>query len=651
MTDVTTPDARLRGLDDNAFRSRYGCDRFTATVISNRFRYIVEHLCADLLHNAFSPVLREWYDFATTICGPPEIGYPTPAVSNSLVVFIGTMTDAVKNLVEEYGIDRLQEGDVLIGNDPYRYGTHVNDVVFVRPVFDDGALIGFVNFKAHQLDMGGVVPGGFSGTKRNVYENGLVLPPRPLYLAGEPVQETWSLLLENIRFADLVALDMQTICRGLELGERLLKESVARYGLEAMLGAMRYATDAGAERMADAIEELPDGDWEGEALLDCDGVDDLEEYVVRARVIKRGRNVEVDLSGSSRQARTSVNGTVLDAKTAVAVAFKYLFDPHGTFTSGAIRPIDILLPEQTVMSALPPNGVVFLFWDATNLIVSAILQAFAAPLGRLAVAGDMGSTNLHNASGFYEDGTQWVSAIECGGEHGPWGATHAGDGDSYTFHFQLNNLDPALESIESSSPVIITRREYVPDTSGPGENRGGAAVLKDSYWLEPAEHHSMALRFKRPSGFGVQGGGEGMNGGVWLWAPSSEPGVRLISVEPEAYHDATPVSGWLDPETNELSRETGAYKFFADPPVHNTEVGASFRYVTNAGGGWGDPLDRDPARVRDDVRDGYVTIGGAARDYGVVVVGDPDEYPEDVAVDVGATAELRASLRGEPSAR
>jgi N-methylhydantoinase B len=645
-----TPDQKtvpIRDLNDAAFRERYGADRFTSTVIANRFRYIVEHLCTNLLTNAFSPILRDWYDFATTICGPPEEGYPTPAVSNSLIVFIGTMTDSVANAVREYGPERLKDGDVLITNDPYRTGTHVNDLLFIRPVFVEGRLLGFVNIKAHQLDMGGVVPGGFSGTKRNVYENGLVLSPRLLYSEHEPVRETWSLIFDNIRFVELVSPDMQTIARGLDLGDRLLRETVERYGVDEVLGAMRYATDASAERMTEAIAALDDGEWEGEDVVDCDGVDDEESYRVHVKIRKRGERVEVDLSGTSRQARTSINGTALDTKSAVAVAFKYLFDPIGTFTSGSIRPIDIVLPEQTLVSALPPDGPVFLFWEATNPVVAAIFRAFADVLGADAVAGDVQCVNLHNAHGTHPDGTPWVSAAQCGGEHGPWGGTSAGDADSYTFHIQANNIDPSLESIEADVPVVITRREYVADTAGAGENRGGAAVLKDSFWLSPAAHSSMPLRFKVPTGFGVNGGGEGKTGGVWLWQPNDgeEIATHLTALEETVYGEATPVAGFLDPATNAPSRENGEYVFFARVPVWEAPKGSTFRYLTNAGGGWGDPFARSPERVKRDVRDGYVTIGGAARDYGVVVLGDPDEFPEELKVDERATAELRSRRR------
>ena len=342
----------LRDLSDGAFAERYACDRFTATVLTNRFGYVVEHMCVRLLTAAFSPILRDFYDFAATITASPQADWVTPAMSNSIVLFTGTMADSVRNVIEEYGIDRLEPGDVIVANDPYRTGTHVNDVLFSRPVFHEGTLVAFVNLKAHQLDMGGAVPGGFSVAKQTVYENGLVLSPRPLFRAGQPVQETWSLIFDNVRFGEILYPDMQTVCAELSLGERLLLETVERYGVEAVHGAMRYVCDAAAERIAAGIAGMPDGSWAGDAMADCDGIDDSEEYRVSVRVTKRGTNLEVDFSGTSRQARTCINATALDVKTTVGIAMKYLFDQAGTFTSALLRNVDIVLPEGTVVSAL-----------------------------------------------------------------------------------------------------------------------------------------------------------------------------------------------------------------------------------------------------------------------------------------------------------
>ncbi|MCM2252680.1 MAG: hydantoinase B/oxoprolinase family protein [Ramlibacter sp.] len=631
--------SRLRELDDAAFRDRYHCGRFDATVLANRFAFILEHFCSKLLACAFSPVLRDFYDFAATITGPGEIGYPTPAVSRSFMMFTGTMTESVRNTIEEYGVDRLAPGDVIIANDPYRTGTHVNDMLFIRPVFHGGALSGFINLKAHQLDMGGSVPGGFSTTKTSVFENGIVLSPRALMRGNQPVDETWTLIFDNVRFGMLLRRDMQTMIACLDLGERLLLESMDRYGRASVLGAMRYVCDADAERMADALSSLPDGDWTGAALLDCDGIDDSEEYPVRCTIRKRGTRIEVDMSGTARQARTSINGTYLDTKTMVGIALKFLLDPDGAFTSGCYRPVDIVIPDGGILSALPPEGVVFAYGESTNALLTAMFQALAAPLGARAVGGDTGAPNLHSAHGLDGGSSPWVSIGVAGGENGPWGATSAGDGDSFSIFLAANTLARSVEAAEAESPLVVMRLEHVRDSAGPGQHRGGAAVLKDSLWLAPAAHNLFTLRFKQPTGIGVYGGRDGMTGGVWLWPASPDKPPQL------GLHDwagSVAVSGRMDRRTHAPDPDA-PWNYFGREKVWRTEPGATFRYVTNGGGGWGDPWRRDPARVMRDVCDGYISIEGAARDYGVVVRGDPEFDPEGLVLDREATDALRAN--------
>ncbi len=649
MEQQTIPERELiRDLSDEAFGERYHCDRFTASVLAARYRYIVQHMCGGLLTTAFSIILRDWYDFAAIISGPPAHDYPVPAMSNSLVLFLGTMTDAVRNISEEFGPEKLKQGDVVMCNDPYRIGTHVNDICFTRPVFHgDHGLVGFVSLQAHMLDMGGIVPAGFTAFKKDVYETGLVIGPRLAYENDKPVPSAFSMIFDNARMGDMILPDIDSIFQSLLLGERLLLETIDRYGLETYYGASDYAIDAAAEQMSEAIRALPDGDYEGEDLVDADGIDDSEEYKIKAKVKIRGGRAEVDLSGSSRQARTSINGGWLDCKTAVGVAFKFLLDPTTPITSGGFRPIDILLPEGTTMSALPPNGAIFLYWEPHMPLIHAIFKALEPALGEDAVGGDFCCLNIHNANGVFEDGRPWVTMAQCGGEHGPWAATKVGDADSYMVFYEANNIDPPTEAIEADIPAVLMRKEYVADTGGAGQNRGGAAVIKDTLWMSNVEHHAMPVHFKVPSGFGVYEGGDGKRGGVWVWDPEAYDVTKeqdVIGDDAEIYSKSKPVGGVLNRESN-VPDENGEYYYFGRVSAWHTTPHSVFRYLTSGGGGWGNPLEREPARVLKDVRDEYVTIDGARKDYGVVVQGDPKTDPEGLVLDQEATEKLRSEMR------
>jgi N-methylhydantoinase B len=194
-------------------------------------------------------------------------------------------------------------------------------------------------------------------------------------------------------------------------------------------------------------------------------------------------------------------------------------------------------------------------------------------------------------------------------------------------------------------PVVMLRHEPLPDTAGAGRHRGGASMVRDTMWLAPTEHHLMSLRAKRAAGFGVEGGRDGRAGGVWVFDPPADGLEGAPGTDPEAYRTATPLAGVVDPETNLLD-PAGTYVYPFAQAGHATPPGAILRYVNSSAGGWGDPLQRDAEDVKRDVRDGYVTIAGAARDYGVAITGDPDEDPEGLVLDLDATERLRTERSG-----
>lgn len=639
----------VRGLTDAQFFTRYHTDRFTASIAANRMRYIVKHMSTVLLTTSFSMILREWYDFAVTISGPPQLNYPMSTGSDSLSIFMFTMSDAVRNIVEEFGPENIRPGDVLIANDPYRIGQHVNDVCFIRPVFYRGELISFVTIRAHQLDMGGSVAGGFSGSKHNVYETGLVIPPILLYRDDQPQRPTFNLIFDNARFSELILPDMKSLYQSLLLGERLLMAAIDRYEVDAFLGAIRYSCDIAADAMREAIRDrIPDGVYDGEDALDCDGTPEQRECRLKVRITKVGERMEFDFSGTSPQAATSINCGPLDAKAAVGVALKMAIEQKTPLSSGCFRTIDLVLPPDTFISATPPSGPIFMYWESSFVIISAIYRALAPALGADAVGPDFGSMMVHNGSGRRPDGSSWLSVSTCGGEHGPWGATKAGDGDSYTVNHTGNNLDPASEAIESSIPAVLLRKEYITDSGGPGQHRGGAAVMRDTFWLAPGEHNITSLHARTPAGTGVYGGGSGTAQACWMFpAEGADPqgqAARLLADEPDIYARSIPIAGMLDPASKQLD-PAGQYFHFGSRPAWEPGRGGALRFRTGGGGGWGDPLDRDPERVCRDVRDEYVSIAGAWRDYGVKITGDPLRHPERLVIDHGATAARRAELR------
>lgn len=399
-------EAQLRRLSPDDFENIYDCDRFTATVLVNKFDYVIKHMVSQVMRTAFSPIVRDSADLAATLNGPPGDGFNVVAVSNTLPLFLGSMTDGVRIALEEFGPDRLKPGDVVIVNDYYRVGTHLNDVMFARPLFWDGQLIGSVTIRAHQMDIGGVRPGGFDATKADVYEDGLVVPPMLLFDGGRAVRSVFALLMANTRFSSLIAPDIHGIRAALELGAHLVHDAIERYGLAAYLGAVRYAADSSAEAMRTALSSIPDGVYEAEETVDSDNFSD-QEYIVRLRLIKRGHRAEFDFSESSVASPVSLNASWADSKSAVAIALKCLIDRRSRYTSGSLRDVDILLPAGAFNNPSPPHACMY-YHEVVLPMMYAIWKALNPVMGPAAIGAEAPNFTFL-PTGKSADGRAWAT--------------------------------------------------------------------------------------------------------------------------------------------------------------------------------------------------------------------------------------------------
>jgi N-methylhydantoinase B len=258
---------------------------------------------------------------------------------------------------------------------------------------------------------------------------------------------------------------------------------------------------------------------------------------------------------------------------------------------------------------------------------------------------------MHTVNGVFPDGTPWVSIGQIGGEHGPTGATKVGDGNTGTASYGGNSFAPAIEGIEFDFPVIVLRKENLIDTAGPGKYRGGTSAVKDTLLLTECESYSMPMHFKVPTGFGVNGGKTAPTGGVWTWGSKDydvDKEKKIMPLDAELYKKSEVIGGVVNPETHLPDREKGEYYYVLRTTKYKTDPGTIWRYINNGAGGWGDPLERDIEAVKRDVRNEYVSIEAAKRDYGVVINGDPHWDPENLEVDLETTEKLRNELRKNP---
>ena len=480
--------------------------------------------------------------------------------------------------------------------------------------------------------MGGVVPGGFSLAKRNVYENGLVL------VAAGAVQRRragrarpGALIFDNVRFGEILAPDMLTVVAELELGERLLLESVERYGARRRARRDDYVCDASAERMAEALARAP------RRRLGRRGhrptatrVADDEEYRVRVAITKRGGRAEVDFSGTSRQARTAINATALDAKTSVGVAFKYDPRPARAGSPRArSRPIDIVLPEGTVISALPPDGAVFAYWEQNQVILSALLRALAQARRRRrrspATTAAPTSTTPTACSPTARRGSRRRRSAARSAPTAPTATATPTARCSPT-----RPTGSASRSRRSSPtrPVVVLRHELVPDSAGPGRHRGGAAMLRDSLWLHAAAAPPDVAALQARRRASASHGGRRRRDRRDLDLGRGRARTRALGTRARVLREATPIGRRARP-ADARPRPRRRLPLPVPPAVLGDRARARCCATSTAPAAAG--ATRSSATreaVKRDVRDGYVTIAGAARDYGVVITGDPDDDPE-----------------------
>jgi N-methylhydantoinase B len=625
-------------------------DAVTREIIRNAFISTVRQAGRIILRSSFSPIIRDAFDFCVTLVSPlrpPALNLDVVAMNESLAHFSGVMPFLVRNLLWEYGIENLEDGDVLAINNPYKGGNHVYDNCFFKPIFYKGQMIAAVAAKCHLMDLGGAQAGGYSAEKSTVWEDGVILSGVPVYKKNKPYAPGFDLYFDNSRLPENMLADIQAAFNACRFAEERFLALVEKYGVDEVLGAMQYSLEYADRSMRKAISKFPDGDYEGEDGMDADEVGGTP-YRILVKIRKRADRIELDFSGTSRQSPYSINCSAYDAANGAYTALKFLFDSGNPNNSGAFRCVDVVIPEGTIISALPPAATT-LYWEGAEAVFNAVVKALNNGLGQDAFGGHYGTNMALLATGPLSDGDAsriYVAPLFC---LGAFGASRSGDGEAFISMSQQNIMDQSIEATEDDFPFVILRKEFIADTSGAGQFRGGPSVVWDRVLLRAAEVRPLVLH----QGFlpwGAWGGQEGTTGGGWH-IPAQEPlqwvRQRRVPVDRgglarDFYQKhSQPLMGFYDPETNEARSIKNGGKWNLGSRRFTAAPGSLLRMITPSGGGWGDPLHRDPHAVLKDVRDGYLSAEVARRDYGVVLMGDADSSPQDLSVDARATEALR----------
>lgn len=597
-------------------------DPMTYEVVRHRLWSINDEACMAMVHASGSPVVHSSdFNFAIyTADGDMAI------VGMLYMIPVGTMSLLVRTIRERFG-DQVEEGDVFFCNDPYIAAAHQNDVGLVAPYFSDGELVGWTGCTAHELDVGGMTPGSWCPGATEVHQEGIRIPPVRLRRGGALVEEVWEILMTASRLPHMLAMDLTAIFAAHEVAHRRLTDLAARYGVSVLTTAMAQSIEQSETTVREALRALPDGVFTHADYLDHDGLTN-EIFEVVCTLRKLGDSMTVDFTGSSAQAPGFVNSTRASTLGAIATAiFPLLGAEAPSWNEGIMRPIEVILPPDSIVNPSEPAPVssssVAGAWIASHAMIGAVGKMLVA--GGNAESEATGITDgcwpLLNVSGLNQYGEpfgdMFLDPAAWGG-----GAYAQRDGvDSGGSFVGPRGVILDVETKENSVPVLYLWRRQRRDSGGPGRHRGGVTI---EFAVTPYGADSLTTVLAtngvtQPNCAGLFGGLPG-GGSGYDCVVESDLFDRLARSEVPTAMAA--INGRRRP----LEAKT---------PAFGLKPGDVLNVIPQGGGGFGDPLDREPSKVRDDVSAGLVSRAAARAVYGV----DPD------AIDVAQVEHDRAQIK------
>lgn len=573
-------------------------DPITLEVVVEGLIAIVREMRATVIRASYSSVIWELDDFS---CAIFDAQAQMVAQSDDHPGHVMPMPWSVRCAMEDFAGD-IHPGDVILLNDSYRGGTHLNDVTLLYPVFEGDELFIFPAVRAHWADVGGMVPGSYSGLSTNIYQEGMRIPPIKLYEGGRLNRAAMTIMMANMRLPDERRGDLEASLGACRVAETRIRKLLARYGKKTVLDCIALNLDRSERRMREKIAALPDGEYVAEDYLEFFQDGRFDPVLLRLALRVSGDEIEVDFAGSNPQVPGVVNSTLAVAGAGVFVALKATIDPGGPVNHGVFRPIRLTAPEGSIVDVRldAPAGA---HGEVRKRVVSAMLGA----LGRIVpdrVSGDLCGTSFPNAIGGVSArrGRPYVYYEAPAGGNGGF---LEDDGSSAFVNVDFGNIRSIhnAESLENEMPLLVERSTLRVDSGGEGRTRGGLGMSRELRLLDGEARYSVLADRAVIPPFGVGGG-------------SAAAPVRVSIVRDGQEHDF-PTPGKV---TN-----------------HALVAGDVVVMRSAGGGGFGDPLTRDPERVRADVAAGYVSRARAREGYGVAL-------REDGTVDATETAALRSRL-------
>lgn len=481
--------------------SPVGPDPVRLEVFRQLFASAAEEMGGVLQRTSHSPNIKERRDFSCALFDPAG---RMVAQAAHIPVHLGAMPLSVRSCLEHL---ELGEGDVAVLNDPFRGGTHLPDVTMVSPVHVGGDLAGFAASRAHHADVGGMTPGSMP-LSRELYQEGLVVPPVKLVESGERNEAVWEMILANVRTPEERAGDLRAQVAANDRGEDRLRALCRRHGTDEVSRFMEGLQDYAARVTRNLLADMPDGSYRFADRLDDDGVTD-EPVEIRAEITVEGEGAVVDFTGSADQRPGGVNAVYAITLSATYYAFRALIEEDVPSNSGGLDPVEIVAPEGSVVNARAPAAVAGGNVETSQRITDVLLGALSEACPERVPAASQGTMNNLTVGGRDPDrgaAYAYYETIAGGMGAGPWG-----EGPSAVHSHMTNTLNTPVEALEFAYPLRIRRHEVRRGSGGDGAHRGGDGVRREMELLAPARVTLLTDRRRFPP-YGLQGGEPGERG-------------------------------------------------------------------------------------------------------------------------------------------
>jgi N-methylhydantoinase B len=569
-------------------------DPIAFELFKNSLFSIADEMALTITRTTYSGVLKDNMDFSTAFA---DANGKLVAQGLTLPGHLGSIPTALDATMRHYD-STMVPGDVFIMNDPFDGGMHLPDIFVFKPLYVDGKRLAFAATVCHHTDVGGRVAGSNASDSTEIYQEGLRIPPLKMYDAGRRNDTLFAFIEKNVRVPVKVFGDLRAQLAACHIAERQFLELVQRYGADMVQVYMHEVMDYAERLTRAALRTLPDGIYSFEDWIDDDGIDVGKPIRLFVTLSKQGDSISADWTGSAAQVKGAINNTLSFTRAATYCAIRSILPAGIPNNEGVFRAIEVIAPPGTIANAVLPAACAARGLTGFRMVDCCFGALAQMVPDRVFAASDGGNTGI-SLGGYTADRAPFIYVdFTCG----TWGGRPFADGLDGNSNIFANMASTSVEITEAEHPIAILAYEFVPDRAGAGKYRGGTPYRRDYRFLEAegvlqvrADRHDF-----RP--YGLYGG-----------------------------YPGKPSWNYLNPD--------GENRLLPSKVTMTIPRGTVFRHEVAGAGGWGDPLERDPAAVLKDVRNELVSLSAARELYGVLI------NASTWTVEAERTQQLRAELR------